>query len=387
MKRKVIYISYIHLTDKVLNDWCINHLIENGITVEYWNLVPLLRGEFNEVGVKLMDFLRTPNTYKEIKSMLLQPDNKDAIYVMLLNFDARLVKLYRLLSQYNCMMVFIAWGALPIKDLAIWYKIQYKLTNPFRLMEGVYNKVKIYIYKKLQFIKPYDVVFAAGQALLSNKFYTHKVVPINLVDYDNYRSSRNVDKRFVSDRYAVFLDVNLPYHTDFKLIGESSIHPKPYYNSLFEFFNIVEKKYGVKVVVAAHPKADYGEKAFQGRMIYTGLTPELVKDADFVISHHSTSISYAVLNHKPIVFIYTDEMAELYKHSIIKYLYDFSEYLDAPIYNINKINQASQIMVSEVNVVNYEKYKHNYIVSYASEKLYTNDIFLQELSSLEKRTG
>ena len=387
MKRKIIYISYIHLTDKVLNDWCINHLIENGITVEYWNLVPLLRGEFNEVGVKLMDFLRTPNTYKEIKSMLLQPDNKDAIYVMLLNFDAKLVKLYRLLSQYNCMMVYIAWGALPIKDLAIWHKIQYKLTNPFRLIEGVYNKVKIYVYKKLQFIKPYDVVFAAGQALLSNKFYTHKVVPINLVDYDNYRSSRNVNKRFVSDRYVVFLDVNLPYHTDFKLIGESSINPKPYYNSLFEFFNIVEKKYGVKVVVAAHPKADYGEKAFQGRMIYTGLTPELVKDADFVISHHSTSISYAVLNHKPIVFIYTDEMAELYKHSIIKYLYDFSEYLDAPIYNINKINQASQIMVCEVNVVNYEKYKHNYIVSYASKKSYTNDIFLQELSRLEKRTG
>ena len=50
MSKKVIYVSWTKLTDKYARDWYIDHLIQNGIEVEYWDVSALIRGQYNEVG-------------------------------------------------------------------------------------------------------------------------------------------------------------------------------------------------------------------------------------------------------------------------------------------------------------------------------------------------
>ena len=82
-----------------------------------------------------------------------------------------------------------------------------------------------------------------------------------------------------------------------------------YYPTLRRFFDHLEKKFSVKIVIAAHPRADYGDRQdyFGGRPVIGGKTAELVRNAGFVLADASTSISYAVLFRKPALFFTTAE--------------------------------------------------------------------------------
>ena len=116
----------------------------------------------------------------------------------------------------------------------------------------------------------------------------------------------------------VFLDINLPYHSDLAFCGRPQIDPVAYYRSLNRFFGLLEREYGIEVIIAAHPRADYDRTTFEGRQIFRLVTAELVRDAEFVLSHTSTAMSYAVLNAKPLIFIYTDAMAAVYQRLFIR---------------------------------------------------------------------
>lgn len=379
LPKKVIYISFMRLSDKVSRDWYIDYLITQGVTVEYWDIVPLLFSG-NELGLKKTDYLRTPRSYQEIQAKLRLPENKGAHYIMLVSYEGRTARLYRLLSKHGCRMFSIAWGELPINRGSRWRGAFVRLlANPVRFAQDFFYKVKAIIYRKLKLVKPYEVVFCAGGALLASAHYASKVVPINMVDYDHYVRVTSQKNRLTEESFAVFLDNYLPHHPDFEISGWPVMEPDGYYVSLNKFFKFVEVRYGIKVVIAAHPKADYGIETFQGRKIYRGLTPELVKDADFVMSHHSTSINYAVLNHKPIIFIYTDEMARLYKRTIVKFLHDFANYLDASLCNIDKITRDDQIVLPRVNEERYEDYKYNFLTTHETENVSTQEIFWREI--------
>lgn len=378
--KKVIYISHAHLSEKIARDWYIDHLKANGIMVEYWDLIPLLFGGFDEAGSIIADFVFTPGTYSELEKRLGLPENREAIYVILICYKGQFARLFRLLSKYDCRTYFIAWGNFPIKSLPKWQQIVNGLIiNPVRLGGKVINKIKGVAYKKLKLVKPFDVVFAAGDATMRMYPDAGKIVPINLVDYDHYMIAKYNPRRILEGRYAVFLDNYLPYHPDFKIVGLQSVDPHSYFFSINRFLKIFEQEYGIKVVIAAHPIADYGNKTFEGREIYRGVTPELVKDAEFVISHHSTSLGYAVLNCKPIIFVYTDEMNRLYKETVVSWMHDFANYLGVSIYNIDQLNQGDQIAFGDVNLERYNRYKYNYLTTKESERTCTQDIFWREL--------
>lgn len=378
--KKVIYIAYTHLSRKVARDWYVDHLRANGVVVEYWDLITLLFGGFDEANTIDEDYVFTPTTYRILEKRLGLPENRGALYVIMICYEGRFSKLFRLLRKYNCRTYFIAWANFPIKNLTKWLEILRGLmTNPFRTVGKVLNKVKGAALKKLKLVKPFDVVFAAGDAALQMYPDAGKIVPINFSDYDHYVSVKSETKRIVAGSYAVFLDIFLPYHADHAIVGWQSIEPCSYFSSLNRFFEIFEKKYGVKVVVAAHPTADYENKTFGGREIYTGLTAELVKNADFVISHHSASLGYAVLNYKPLIFVYTNEMNRLYKETIVNWMRDYANFLGASIYNIDKLSQDDPITVDGVNLERYNRYKYNYLTTQESKRSCTRDIFWTEL--------
>ena len=97
-----------------------------------------------------------------------------------------------------------------------------------------------------------------------------------------------------------------------------------------------ELEFNLKVIIAAHPKSKYSKDVFGGREIYYDRTPELSINSKFIIAHHSTAISYAVLGYKPIIFIYTDEIKFHYKFSIYKYIENFSCFLESKLINISQ---------------------------------------------------
>lgn len=377
--RKVVYVSYIRLTDKVSRDWYIDFLIEKNVTVEYWDICSLVRNKFDERHTKTTDYLRTPITLGEVEAMVRLPENRDAYYVMLVSFQGRCAQIFRILSRNNCRLLHFLWGAMPEETIPTFHKVRFLLANPARLPWKLFNRAKILIFKRLGLVKPFDIVFAAGHALLDRSHYATKVVPINLCDYDHYMRVKSKSAGLVRGHYAVFQDINLAYQSDIEICGLPSVNPLSYFQSLNKFFALLEAKYGIRIVIAAHPKADYRDETFQGRAVYSNLTAELTRDADFVISHTSTALSYAVLNLKPVLFIYTTEMLQLYKDTVIRDMQCYANYLDASCYNLDEVTQVDQISLKQVCATRYEKYKYSFLTTHETEHTSTQEIFWREI--------
>ena len=373
---KVVYVSVMRLSARVARDWYLDYLMEKGATVEYWDVTSLLYGEDGRRS-EVAEFLRVPATYAELEVLLQRPENRGARYAMLVHYESRTVRLFRIFSRHDCRMLFFSWGALPIGQVRRWRR---GLSNVAATAANAAGRLKAAVYMKLGLIKKFEIVFAAGRALLSGAQHASRVVPINLVDFDHFVQVRSQPARLVADRYAVFLDIDLPHQSDLRIVGLPAIDATRYYRSLNRFFGLVEDRYGVTVVVAAHPKATYDERTFDGRTTLKGRTAELVRDAEFVISHHSTSLSYAVLNEKPLVFIYTGPMKEAYELTLVTYLYELATFLGATIYDIDELGDGSAVKVEPVSESRYREYKYEFLTSPESEGDSTGEILWRELA-------
>lgn len=372
------------LTDYVSRTWFIDYLIQKDVSVEYWDVTKMLRGELNEYGEKYASYVRTFESYKEIEIALANADNRENVYISLISMGGNTLGLYRLLGKYGCKTVYVNWGGMPIKSISSMGlgRIVGKLLDPLKIINIAYYLVKKFIYIKYGVIKKYRLSFVAGEQLLRTDNFAAKVIPINMSDYDTYRDKANQKIRISEGKYVVFLDINLPFQSDLALSGASALNAEEYYASLNRFFRLIERAYTTKVVIASHHKAYNTYQRYDGRECHHGKTAELVRDADFVISHHSTSIGYAVLNRKPIVFIYTNEMQKIYSTCRIKWIQDLAQYFELPAHNVDQITDGKQINIQSPRRERYDAYKYSYMTSQESENSSSTEIFLREINAI-----
>ena len=383
MSKKVIYVSWVKLTDKYARDYFVDHLIESGVEVEFWDIVALTREPHNEVGELNVKYLRVLKSYCDFENLVKRNENVDVVYVMLISLDWNARTVYRLFSKYRCKMVFFSWGMMPAATGSLWKRAVTKLiTDPFGFFRLLFDMVCLKSYKKLGLIKPFDVVFTAGSVVSEGYQYSKKNIQLNSFDYDHYMRARESANSFSCAKYAVFLDLNMAYNSDLALEGLKTVNPHEYYGSINRFFTLLEEQYGVKIVIAAHPKTDPNSRVFGDREVCRLITAEIVQDAEFVITHHSTALSYAVLNIKPCIFVYTNEMEKLYPNCRVRQIKLFADYLDAPIYNIDKLSPSDKIVIKPPNRIRYDDYKYSFVTSKESENASSKDIFLQEINKI-----
>ena len=243
-------------------------------------------------------------------------------------------------------MVYFAWGALPHDPVYKWRKLAAWLATPYSAREGDRQQIEVDRLRKLKLVKPFQIAFVAGDALMPGDANAAKVVPINYFDYDHYvKTKRAEGPRLVARPYVVFLDINLPYHSDLEFCGR----PQNRAGRLLSISQPIFWFAGVANTGSRrHRGSSQGEQnsaTFEGRQVFRLVTADLVKDAEFVISHTSTAMSYAVLNAKPLIFIYTDAMAAVYQRLFIREMRTYADYLDAPLYNIDEVSSARQVAV------------------------------------------
>jgi hypothetical protein len=375
---KVVYVSIMRLSPKVARDWFIEALAEQGTEVEYWDVASLVYGDDGHRS-QAAPYLRAPTSYAELEALIARPENRAAVYMMLIPYEGRTARMYRLLSAYDREMFFISWGAMPIGGSG---RIWRNAVSPLTSVRNVASRMKTALYRKLGWVNPFAAVFAAGRVLADRPPPALRVVPINLVDYDHFVRAQSSRGRPVEGRYAVFLDSYLPYQSDLKIVGMKPITAEQYYAALNRFFDVVERAHDVRVVIAAHPKARYDERTFDGRVTISNRTPELVRDAEFAISHHSTSISYAVLNRKPLMFVYTDGMLAAYRHTVVTFIRELADFLGAPVYHVEEIDSPDQAKLVPIDGAKYDAFKYGYLTSHQSEHESTESIFLREMNRL-----
>lgn len=382
---KVIYVAYIRLTEKTRRDWYIDTLLSRNINVEYWDVVSLVRESYIENTEIDADYKHIFHDYAQLRQEIKLQNPEKTIYVMLVGYEWRSVKLYRELSKFLGRMVFFSWGAMPINRDGFWGRSKRKINNPKKLLLGFRNRLWGTLNRVYGFVAPYEIMFLVGEKPQLALKIAKTIISVNFSDFDNYHRSLLVDARSSDRSYAVFLDINLPHQSDLGISGLKGIDAQRYFESLAHFFKKIEQQFNLVVIIAAHPKSLYSVKAFGGRKIVYNDTPQLVRGAALILSHHSTSVSYAVLNRKPIIFFYNSEMVKIYADSVVRYTTEISQYLCAPCLNCDLLSNEELLHFPEVNLTKYEEYKYNFLVSREIEYYSNEEIFLKGLMDLVGR--
>ena len=145
MNKKVIYVSWAKLTDKYARDYFIDHLIQNGVNVEFWDIGAFTRKPHNEVGELDVNYLRKLKSYSEFESLVKSEINIDAIYFPLITLSWRVRKIFQILSKNKCKKIFVSWGISPIATKPIWQRAVIKLLKePIRFFQMLFEIFCLY---------------------------------------------------------------------------------------------------------------------------------------------------------------------------------------------------------------------------------------------------
>lgn len=217
---------------------------------------------------------------------------------------------------------------------------------------------------------------------LANKFeiLNKKTIMTHSFDYDLYLKRKKVSISQMKDlnfdeKFVVFIDSYMHAHSDYKKNGSRNIlgeKVQKYFDEINYLFDYIESVYHCKVIIAAHPKAEYADNLlFNGRKLLYGKTDLLIKYSELVITTISTSLAINMLYKKKFIFYFNDEMK---KDKTFRYeIEPFIKELEAKPLNISNKNDVENIekYINVPNRIISIKYKDKYIKSSnSSDKLY-----------------
>lgn len=377
MGDKILYISLANFSERISRDWFIDDLINDKYNVEFYDITNIFYK--NEINKDLSNKIKIIqiNTYKELEDALSITNNETLKIVLLVSLNIKTLKIYRILKKLNTKIIFFEQGSLPKYKSNKFFKLYRILINPYKYFKILFNSLTIKILTQINYIKKYNIVFGVGEKFnVQNNKLDCLYFNINLSDYDQFKLAQN-KSNLLNYKYALFLDINAIENPDYYILNMPLLDKESYFNSINNFFSSLEQKFKIKIIIAAHPSTNIENCNYQNRAVIKLNTAVLTKYSEFVITHHSTSISYAILEKKPIISIYTQEMKKIYKNSIIKSIISQTQYLGTKPYNINNF-EANNIQL-KVNYVLYDKYKYEFITSCSSENKFSKDIFSKNI--------
>ena len=206
-------------------------------------------------------------------------------------------------------------------------------------------------------------------------------------DYDIYLRQKNQNSVKKQDNYAVFLDSAVVSHPDGRRLGAGGEWGMPkevetvntYYPAIRSFFDDFEKRTGMRVVIALHPRIIISKelvRQYGGREVILKNTSRLVKNSKMVIVQNSTSMNFAVLWKIPLLII-TTTIFDRNGYSTMK---SIENIFKTKRININKAyKDKDYIKISSGVVAQYDSYKENLIKTNNSPKVNSVTILIKGL--------
>lgn len=390
MINKVVFIGYQPLTEKVMEDFYFQKLTNERISVEYWNLTDIYFPNILKDDLIGHSTVKI-NSFSKLKDCLKNENIENTLFISTITFEYRVLALYRLLSKYKCKTSFFARGALPSfpqesKVKSVFFKLL-KILDLSLFFRFLRNKYAL-LLKKVKMISSHAIVFRAGKIGTQTIGVGYlieeneaKIIEVNSFDFDKYIETKECAK-ILGNKYCVYLDEYLPHHPDFEMLNIKTIESTAFYNKLNDFFDFIEKKYDMEVVIAAHPKAEkYKEKDFfNNRKVFFNKTANLTRYSEFILAHCSTSISFAVLNNKPVLFLISDAIKNIMPY-YFNFIIGFSKTLGSKFINIDE-DFCENIEISKPNDLKYLEYKYNYLTSQKSEMRVSSEIFIETILNM-----
>jgi len=150
-------------------------------------------------------------------------------------------------------------------------------------------------------LRPYGVIGSGiigrrqGEALFPNSRFLS--IPSVKVRWEP-------DDKIVQCEYILFVDENVEYAPDAKLLGyQVSKDVDGYYARMNRLFSSLETWLGKPVVVAASGKYRYLLDRFQGRQLIYGKTLSLIQGASLVVGHMSLALEQCLVSETPFILV------------------------------------------------------------------------------------
>ncbi len=230
----------------------------------------------------------------------------------------------------------------------------------------------------------YDIGFFAGEDSKKqlNFKQTKQVFWIGSEDYykNNLKKSIKIEKKYIT-----YIDSNFFLSPELEFASNSfNINFNNLKNHFRKSFEMLEKQLNLKVVVASHPNPKlikrFDEEKLYARKIYHNKTVELIKKSKIVITDFSTAINLAVLNYKPIIIIYNNELKALKWHNNMLANYQL---LNCNIFNSDQNNENFKINCA-VNRKKYNKFIKLFNYNLNSHSKYKTAGFVKKYFKNEK---
>ena len=412
MAKSIIFITEFGFSKRDTARYGLNVLRKRGLNTRVLDIAKLTREGYieghDELDITDINNLESIGNNQKLKSILSSLTNEDII-ICLVETRKESEFLFDMLNENSLIYGFIFFGELPLlpsKNLSVVaisslhtrivsrIKLNYlsaikELINKYLLLIEIKNFFKrLFIKSKFQ---P-KFVFVSGlkaykKAKISFFNVDCAIINTHSLDYDNFIDIKEKEPLFSSERYVTFLDDYKPYHPDNLVMntGENlnnDSSPEDYYSELNEFFNFFEEKEDIKILIAAHPRADYKNlafKPFQDREIHYNKTAELIRGCKFVLGHNSASLGIAAVLNKPILLLNSDTFSAYNRN----YVDLFSKELGVGVVNISNRNQYREedyCLISESNL--YKEYIAQYIKYKETSEINSWDFFVNSIQKL-----
>ena len=256
---KVVFVSYFPLTERTYTNFYFDESIQNNVQVNYLDVTALFFPDKITSNDFYFEGTLKINSYKELNNYLKHQDKENTLYVSIMTFEWRIVRLFRILTKYAKNFAVFGAGVFPNSTVNNASRIIFlvKAISFEKIKSHVKNKL-IYFFKKSGFIKSYDYIFMAGEygywglgVACDIDYGKAEIINVNTVDYDKFLLHKNFQS-VLSEKYIVFLDQYLPYHPDASCFNIKTVEPEPYFKELNAFFDRIELETGQKVIIAAH---------------------------------------------------------------------------------------------------------------------------------------
>ena len=221
----------------------------------------------------------------------------------------------------------------------------------------------------------YDVVFSGYNYYPEN---CNAFVKTHNVKYDEYIRAKECENIIGTD-YILFLDAALANHPMFANSSRKKMNVEKYIESLNSFFDELEKKWGMPVVISAHPKSKYAATTFHGRDIIKYKTPQLIRHCSFIVSHYSTSLIDAVLQYKPVIVLTSEDLVTSSTRKSVLMGIEFANILNIRIVDLGKLGEYDYIFDKHA----YDLFLADHVINMKQINMMNSDFVIQYLNTLE----
>jgi hypothetical protein len=386
--RRIIFLAEDRYSKFNHNRFGIGTLEKQGFSVEFWDCTKILRPQFHDAQRVSKIYGFSGVRYFEEMNGLLAEINGLTSRDTLITFLDLSIKTWSVLRRISYTKVI--WGTcrqgmfpIPPGESNFYSRFQKLIRRPSIVISFLLQKLPL---KRLE-LRTFDFILKGGTTPLLGTMARlegslTKILDVPSFDYDRHLQAVSDSEEVAAPGSVVFLDDGGPFHRDqFFFKNPFPCTMEEYFSNLNSFFNLVEKKFNYSVVVASHPRVDYNKEGnpFNGRRIVEGETHKLVEHSKFVFSTCSTSVNFAVMYKKPIVFLSINPTKRNPYDPMIKSISASLGKLPVQWADKDKIDWDRELMVNQDC---YNQYINTYIKKQGSTEKLSWEILADHIKSI-----